>query len=237
MEGEADAGTVRTSVLEYMAKEGKIDLKAFKIINPKHTAGFPFIHSTALYPEWPFAHLPHVDDELVEKVTVALLKIKNDSPAALTGNYDRWVPALDYTAVHQLFTRLHAGPYQKFATFTFQDVLKKYWWEILMSLAVVIMTVVFMVKIIRLNRSLQKALSEVETLQGFIPICSYCKKIRDDQGYWNRLEAYFEAHSSASFSHGMCPECSDEMYGEEDWYIEMKKKTGKTPPAQKGGGV
>ena len=65
---------------------------------------------------------------------------------------------------------------------------------------------------------------EIKTLQGIIPICAICKKIRDDKGYWNLLEAYIEDHSDASFSHGMCPECSDKMYGDQGWYKEMKKR-------------
>ncbi len=73
---------------------------------------------------------------------------------------------------------------------------------------------------------LQKTLAEVKTLRGLIPICSMCKKIRDDKGYWNSLEGYIEKHSDASFSHSICAECSDEIYGDEDWYIKMKEKKG-----------
>ena len=73
-------------------------------------------------------------------------------------------------------------------------------------------------------KDLTEALDEIKTLKGIVPICSNCKKIRDDKGYWNLLESYIEKHSEASFSHGMCPGCSDELYGKEDWYIEMKKE-------------
>lgn len=66
----------------------------------------------------------------------------------------------------------------------------------------------------RLIASLQKALSEVKTLSGLIPICSACKKIRDDKGYWNYLEAYIHEHSEATFSHGICPDCTQELYGD-----------------------
>jgi len=52
---------------------------------------------------------------------------------------------------------------------------------------------------------LQKALSEVKTLRGFIPICANCKSIRDDQGYWDQIEAYIQKHSEAVFSHSICP--------------------------------
>jgi len=73
------------------------------------------------------------------------------------------------------------------------------------------------------NNELQKALDEIKTLKGLIPICSSCKKIRDAKGFWNQLESYIEKYSDASFSHSICPECSDKLYGKEDWYIEMKK--------------
>jgi hypothetical protein len=61
---------------------------------------------------------------------------------------------------------------------------------------------------------LQEALATIKTLQGIVPICSYCKKIRDDQGYWNQLEAYISDHSKAEFSHCMCPECAKKLYPE-----------------------
>jgi len=54
---------------------------------------------------------------------------------------------------------------------------------------------------------LEEALAKVSTLQGLLPICSYCKKIRDDQNYWTEVESYFEKVSDAEFSHGVCPDC------------------------------
>jgi PAS domain S-box-containing protein len=76
----------------------------------------------------------------------------------------------------------------------------------------------------RILKELQEALENVKILSGLLPICSQCKKIRDDKGYWNQLEAHIQKHSYAKFSHGICPECSDGLYGDEDWYIEMKKE-------------
>ena len=63
----------------------------------------------------------------------------------------------------------------------------------------------------RKNHELETALGEVKTLQGLLPICSSCKKIRDDKGYWNQLEAYLTKHSSIEFSHGICPDCAKTM--------------------------
>lgn len=64
----------------------------------------------------------------------------------------------------------------------------------------------------RLVAELREAAHNIKTLKGFLPICMFCKKIRDDQGYWERLEAYISAHSDAKFSHGLCPECRKQHY-------------------------
>jgi PAS domain S-box-containing protein len=59
---------------------------------------------------------------------------------------------------------------------------------------------------------LQEALDKVKTLSGLLPICSSCKKIRDDQGYWQQVEVYIQDHSDAEFSHGICPDCARKLY-------------------------
>jgi hypothetical protein len=61
---------------------------------------------------------------------------------------------------------------------------------------------------------LQKALAEVKELRGFIPICSACKKIRDDAGYWQQIEKYIQDRSDAQFTHGICPDCTRRLYPE-----------------------
>jgi transcriptional regulator with GAF, ATPase, and Fis domain len=64
------------------------------------------------------------------------------------------------------------------------------------------------------TRSLERALAQVKTLHGLLPICSSCKKIRDDAGFWTRVESYLSKHTDAQFSHGLCPDCLREMYPE-----------------------
>lgn len=64
----------------------------------------------------------------------------------------------------------------------------------------------------RLIAELQDTISTVQTLSGLLPICSSCKKIRDDQGYWNQIERYISKHSTAEFTHGLCPECAKKLY-------------------------
>jgi len=70
----------------------------------------------------------------------------------------------------------------------------------------------------RLILDLQKALAEVKTLSGLLPICAHCKSVRDDKGYWEKIEAYIHKHSDTEFSHGICPECAKKYYPDMDLY-------------------
>jgi hypothetical protein len=69
-----------------------------------------------------------------------------------------------------------------------------------------------------IQKEKEKALLDLKILSGLIPICASCKKIRDDGGYWEQIETYIRDHSEADFSHGICPECAKELYG--DFYKE-----------------
>lgn len=60
--------------------------------------------------------------------------------------------------------------------------------------------------------ALQEALSQVRQLSGLLPICASCKKVRDDRGYWTQIESYIRDHSEAEFSHGLCPDCGEDLY-------------------------
>ena len=66
-----------------------------------------------------------------------------------------------------------------------------------------------------LIQKLQEALANMKTLHGLLPICASCKRIRDDRGNWKHIESYIHAHSDASFTHGMCPECASKLYPED----------------------
>jgi PAS domain S-box-containing protein len=78
----------------------------------------------------------------------------------------------------------------------------------------------------KLILDLQAALAKVKTLKGLLPICANCQKIRDDHGYWQRVEEYIHDHSEADFTHGICPECAKLLYPQfsKDWYPDDKKK-------------
>lgn len=64
------------------------------------------------------------------------------------------------------------------------------------------------------KKRLEEALKEIRDLREILPICSFCKKIRDDKGYWEQLEAYIQKHTGAKFSHSVCPDCAEEHYSD-----------------------
>lgn len=87
------------------------------------------------------------------------------------------------------------------------------------------------IKLDQANKELEIALEElteafenIKTLKGLLPICSKCKKIRDDKGYWNQMEKYLEENTDALFSHSVCPDCAKKLYEDEKWYKNVKKK-------------
>ena len=128
-DGKVDAGSVRTDALERLAKEGKINLKEFFIINEYNGAHSPFVHSTRLYPEWPFAKVKHTSSELAEKVAAALLEMPPDSPAAMAAICAGWTIPSNYQSVHQCLKTLRIGPYKDYGKMSFQEIfLQHYYW-------------------------------------------------------------------------------------------------------------
>ncbi len=78
---------------------------------------------------------------------------------------------------------------------------------------------------INVHVELRRARREIRQLRSIIPICAKCKKIRNVEGMWQEIEQYIEAHTDALFSHSLCQNCADDLYGGQDWY--EKKKTSK----------
>jgi ligand-binding sensor domain-containing protein len=68
-----------------------------------------------------------------------------------------------------------------------------------------------------LDKRVQEAIGELKVLSGLLPICAWCKKIRDDRGYWSKIEAYLSARTEAQFTHGICPDCTEKMLAEESF--------------------
>jgi hypothetical protein len=79
------------------------------------------------------------------------------------------------------------------------------------------------------NQRLQHSLDTIRTLGGLIPICSHCKKIRNDKGYWQQLEIYIKEHTDAEFTHGLCPECEKSIYSKYVPKTDGRKRVPKKP--------
>lgn len=83
--------------------------------------------------------------------------------------------------------------------------------ELRARLAVGVRVVALQETLARRVQDLERALAQVRTLRGLLPICAYCKRVRDDRNYWQQVEAYVAEHSEAQFSHGICPECYERV--------------------------
>ncbi|MBS3800802.1 MAG: EAL domain-containing protein, partial [Thioalkalivibrio sp.] len=111
--GEADAGMVRTGVLEGLVREGRLDSAALRVLEPREDTGFPVAHTTRLFPEWPFSRLAHTDAAIAQQVTIALLEMDDAHPATTAGTYRSWSAPLSYAPVHELLERLGEPPYDR----------------------------------------------------------------------------------------------------------------------------
>jgi len=152
--GKVDAGTVRSDTLERMDSEGAISIKDFKILNKQHSDQFPLLHSTRLYPEWPFAKLKQTNDQLAQKVAVALLTMSPDSQAAMVSRSEGWTIPLDYTPVHEAFKTLKIGPYAEIDKITFEKVVQQYSTYFLFALFTLITLGLVIIYISRTNHNL-----------------------------------------------------------------------------------
>ncbi len=155
-DAKVDVGTVRTDTLERMALEGKIKLDDFKVLGDhSKESGFPFFLSTELYPEWPMAKLKHVDRALAERVTIALLQLSPEHPAAKAASISGWTIAHAYQPVRNCLKTLRVAPYEQFGIITWQEALRQHWLQFVGFSLLLITTVVVMIVVLTLNRQLK----------------------------------------------------------------------------------
>jgi PAS domain S-box-containing protein len=161
--GRAEVGFVRTGLLEAMASEGKLDLKQIKVINRQNLPGFPVESSTRLYPEWPFAALPQIEENLARRVVAALFLLQENAELAQgLGVRGFSVPA-DYTTVADLLRELRMPPFEQAPSFTLSDVWARYHWPIIAALLALSLIVALSLRLLVARRELvdkHKALIE-----------------------------------------------------------------------------
>lgn len=156
-DGLVDVGAFRTDTLEAMAQSGLIRLQDFKVLNKKQNGDFPFLLSTALYPEWSMAALKHVDVATFDQIKKALLGMPAQSDAAKAANIEGWTEPLDHTPVHQLFQKLRIGPYSSDYDMSPAAVFKAYWLPIFSGFAIVLVMVLTVFYVFHINRRLDAA--------------------------------------------------------------------------------
>jgi phosphate/phosphite/phosphonate ABC transporter binding protein len=161
LNGKVDAGTVRTDTLERMREEGKIDLSQLKVINRQRYDGFSYLCSTRLYPEWPFAKLKHTPDDLSHDVAVALLRLPPDSDVAARALTAGWTVPGNYQSVHDLMRELRIGPYANLGRITFIDLVRNYWYWLLLASLVLLASALVTAYVTRLNLRLRRAEGEL----------------------------------------------------------------------------
>ncbi|MCK7547693.1 diguanylate cyclase domain-containing protein [Marinobacter koreensis] len=124
--GDADVGFVRSGILEQLEAEDPTLADRIHVVNRQDLRGFPFVVSTRLYPEWPMAALPHVDDEIVRRFASALFSIEDTYPAALAAGIAGFSPPADYHSVEALARSLRVAPYDQVPRVAWTEVFEQY---------------------------------------------------------------------------------------------------------------
>jgi len=197
LHGKVDAGTVRTDVLERMAHAGILKLDQFKIINQKFVQHFPFLLSTALYPEWPFAKCRNTSLELAKKVQLALLIMDEKSPAARAAHSAGWTVALDYSPATKMMKALNIKPFSDPGKTGVWGFLNQHWMIVLIVLAFTVPPFWYYVIRLYLNSRTaekEKHQSELEWLQGMdlmvdptVLLDLEDRIVRANQAFYNRF--------------------------------------------------
>ena len=138
---EVDVGAVRSDSYERMELSGLIKPGEFRVLhsNSKQDNDVPFVHSTRIFPDKPFAKVQHTSDELAEKVAAALIDIPADNPAAVSSQSAGWTIPHNYQPVHECLKRLRLSPYEDYDKVTLAKIFVQYKpWIITISLLVII---------------------------------------------------------------------------------------------------
>ncbi|MFA6062596.1 MAG: diguanylate cyclase [Gallionella sp.] len=154
--GRAEVGFVRSGVLENMIREGRLDPKRIKVLNPWAQPDFFHQSSTRLYPEWPIAAMPQVDPSLARRIAATLFTLE-DNPLVTRaiGVHGFTIPA-DYSAVEELLRELHLPPFDQAHEFTAQDVWSRYQWQWLTAILALLLILLLTAFLLKMNLHLKR---------------------------------------------------------------------------------
>ena len=162
--GRAEAGFVRTGVIEQLARDGKLDPRRLRVINRQPFSGFPFVVSTRLYPEWPFVALPHVEERLVRKIAAALMHLDEGHPAARAAHIGGFSPPADYLPVENLARALKLPPYDYVPPISLGDIWRQHRATLVVLFVASGVVLLLSVQLVRRNRQLSRHNRELDTL-------------------------------------------------------------------------
>ena len=172
LNGQVDAGTVRTGTLERLQAQAKIKLTDLRVLPARSAAirigadggeSFPFLHSTLLYPEWPIAQRKGTSSKLAQQVGIALLRLPENSPVARAAYSTGWTVPLDYQPIHELMKILKVGPYVDFHEHGVIARSKEYWWALLLLALIIPYAITYVFRLRGKTRSIEKHLQETQS--------------------------------------------------------------------------
>ena len=154
--GKVDAATVRSETLMRMVEAGWFELSEFRILNQQYYPGHNIPLSTRLYPEWPFSKNKNTSRELATKVTLALLAMPIDHPAASMSRTAGWTVPLDYSPVHELMQKLQIGPYEVLRETSLPAIARKYAGYLFAAAVFIVLLFILIAYISNTNRRLRE---------------------------------------------------------------------------------
>lgn len=161
LNGEADAGSVRTGIIEKMEKDGELLMQDICVINEQFIPqDYPFRHSTRLYPEWPMARLRNTSPDLAEDVMCALISMPATHKAALDADIYGWTIPLNYQPVHECLQSIRFMPYKNYGVLTVTDILRAYWPAILGSASALLLMLCILFYSLHLKNELFRSKSQ-----------------------------------------------------------------------------
>jgi len=162
IEGEVDAGFVRTGVIEAMLQEGKIEPNQLKVISNTVKKDYPLMRSTRLYPEWPFSAMLDVDEDLARQVTAVLLSIPHGGEIAKKMAIHGFTIPADYEVVRDTLEALRLPPFDNAPVFTFEDIWNRYRWWISSGLLLIAIIILLTIWLFFLNQRLREGRQHIQ---------------------------------------------------------------------------
>jgi signal transduction histidine kinase len=159
--GSAEAGFIRSGLIEQLAREGRLDTGRLRVVNRQRHAGFPYLVSTRLYPEWAFVALPHVDSRQVRRITSSLLLLEAEHPVARAAGIAGFAPPADYLPVENLMRTLRAPPFDVAAPITLHDIWQQQRLTVIVLVVSALVVALLLALLARRNRQLEQGSREL----------------------------------------------------------------------------